>query len=48
MSLIFVRNFEIFKMFFFLVVKYVKFECFNYIMYFNLCILILIDVIYYF
>lgn len=29
------RNFEIFKTHFFLVVKYVKFECSNYIMYIN-------------
>lgn len=32
------RNFEIFKThFFFLVVKYVKFECSKYTMYFNTC-----------
>lgn len=40
------RNFEIFKTHFFLVVKYVKFECSNYIMYFNPCTLISTDVPY--
>lgn len=40
------RNFEIFKTHFFLVVKYVKFECSKYTMYFNTCTLISTDVPY--